>query len=96
MLCAEPLAPRTLVTLELARPLRPHSAFCHRVTLVGRVVKCERLSRREAALVGHLPDHRRPTARLVVQVLSTDGCLASWVADLLSAPSPTAGSARAV
>lgn len=96
VLSAEPLAPRTLVTIELSRPLRPHSEFCRRVTLVGRVAQCERLNRRDAALLGNLPDHKRTAARLLVQILSTDECLASWVADLQGNHGGAGRPARAV
>jgi len=96
VLSAEPLAPRTLVTIELSRPLRPHSEFCRRVTLVGRVAQCERLNRRDAALVGDLPDHRRTAARILVQALSTDECLASWRAALQGNHGGAGRPARAV
>lgn len=96
VVCGEPLPPRTLVTLELVRPYRPHGDVCRRMTIVGQVKHCERLGRREASRVGALSELRRPAASLVVEVLSKDEGLNSWLADSTAGAGPRLPSARVV
>ncbi|MBD3176748.1 MAG: hypothetical protein GF320_16325 [Armatimonadia bacterium] len=98
LLAAEPFAPRALVCVELAKPHRPKSDVCRRVTLVGRVIQCEKLGRRDSETSAELPGQIRPAASLLIEVLSTDECLQGWLSDLQDSQgrAKEAPSARAV
>jgi len=78
-LVGESYAANALVRLEL---VRPNGDAGRRMTLVGRVLECQRLRRGTVLPNGNGSSGFRPHAQVRIAVLSADSALADWLAEM--------------
>lgn len=72
----------TMVCLEIAKPYRRHADTGRRLTVVGTVEACCRLSKRDMAGLPCRPHHARALHRLRITFLSIDIDLMRWIEEL--------------